>query len=180
MAVKLEGKYYELIFADPESLLHLAREGFLHVLSRFDKIIIIDIAEIELTRNLSKPFSAETSQWIKQASEDGKVEIAETPTGESYRLAITADPDYRPRDAGVVAIASWLYEHFEEAGINALVIHENRKLPNLLKNLLGDCEGRFSGALVLGKVETLCLCRSCRALKEKALQAEGEPGGCNG
>jgi hypothetical protein len=130
----------ELIVVDPAPLIHLASCGLLGKLVNFGKVIVVDMVEIEATRELTKPFAAEINAWLKAETCAGRVEIGETPTGETYRLALKVNPEYRQHDAGEIAIAAWLYEHVESTDAQMLVLYEDLKFPKLLKNLLTNCD----------------------------------------
>ena len=137
---RLTALHAELIVVDPAPLIHLASCGLLVKLVNFGKVIVVDIVEIEVTRELTKPFAAEINAWLKAETCAGRVEIGETPTGETYRLALKVYPEYRQRDAGEIAIASWLYEHIESTETQTLVLYEDLKVLKLLKNLLKECD----------------------------------------
>ncbi len=79
----------------------------MHSLTKAARFFIADVVEIEATRKGS-PFAEEISTWIDSGKKDGSVIIERTNTGETLRLALTANPDYRPKDGGEYAILDWL------------------------------------------------------------------------
>lgn len=119
---------------DTAPLIHLAAGDALTVLNGMGRVIVPDIVVLEATYFRDKPFAAGIAAWIEAGQAAGSkqaVEVVETEIGGPYRLALEQDLP-RPRDAGEIAIATWLAENLPAIGGPALVVYENGRVPNLL------------------------------------------------
>ena len=123
----------DVLTADTSPLIHLASCGLLHSLTKAARFVIADVVEIEATRE-GKPFAEEISAWIDSGKKDGSVIIEKTTTGETLKLALKANPDYRQKDGGELAILDWLLNKIRACDDHAMVIYENGKVPSMIQN----------------------------------------------
>jgi hypothetical protein len=125
-----------VVVPDVAPLIHLAAAGQLALLQEFGRVVVVDFVAYEASGNVAKPWAQEVAAWLARGPEAGgsqPVEIVKTEIGEAYRLARLADPEFKMRNAGENAIRDWLVETLPDIGGPALVIYEDKKLPNLIR-----------------------------------------------
>ncbi len=123
-----------VILPDTSPLVHLAAADALHVLTDLGRVVIVDVVELEATRDRSKPFAPEIAAWIEEGRKPGsnrRVEIAATELGPLYKLALEQNIK-PPRNAGEIGITEWLAEELRHLEGPTLVVYENGKIPGML------------------------------------------------
>jgi hypothetical protein len=123
----------DIITADTGPLIHLAQIGMLDILKKIGKVHVPDLVVLEASVS-GKPGAAEIVEWLVKGNEDGTINIATTTTGELLRLARIAEPGYKIKDGGELAIRDWLIESVENTELNSMVIYEYGKVPRLIEN----------------------------------------------
>jgi hypothetical protein len=126
----------ELIVSDASPLIHLAAGGALDVLNRMaSRVVLVDIVEIEATFP-GKPFAEDIRRWIdanKAPTGQAPVTVEETEIGRTFALARKADPNYKLRNAGEIAILEWLFDKVEGTQTETMILYENGKVPRRIE-----------------------------------------------
>lgn len=125
-----------VVVPDMSPLVHLAAADSLFLLHQFGRVAVMDIVAHEATADLARPWARDVAEWLSRGQEPGSnrpVHIVTTEIGEAYRLARQANPRFTLRDAGERAIRDWLVENLAELGGPALVVYEDKRMPNLLQ-----------------------------------------------
>jgi hypothetical protein len=126
----------EILVTDTSPLIHLAAIDCLHLLNELGHVTIVDMVRHEATGDQSKPFAREVAAWIAEGEKPGSnrpVTVAQTETGEAFRLARLSNPDFKMPNGGEVAIAEWLSSTLDATSVPALVVYEDKKLPRLVE-----------------------------------------------
>jgi hypothetical protein len=118
-----------VVVPDVSPLIHLAAAGALDLLHAFGTVVVTDVVAFEASGDPAKPWAREIAEWVGGRK---PVRIATTEIGEAYALARRADPRFRLRNAGENAIRDWLVEALPDLGGPALVVYEDRRVPNLI------------------------------------------------
>jgi hypothetical protein len=125
----------DVIIPDTSPLIHLAAIGQLGLLHRIGRVIVPDMVKDEAVFDLTKPWAAELKRWFDEGERQGSntpVEVPETETGKTVRLARQVDPTHRQRDAGERAILDWLADSLATTPGPPVVVYENGRIPNMI------------------------------------------------
>lgn len=123
-----------VVIPDAAPFIHLAAGDALPVLNGMGRVVVPDIVQLETTYFRDKPYASAIAAWIEAGQQPGSnqpVEIVETEIGGLYRIALDQGLP-RPRNAGEIAIATWLADNLHHVGGPALVVYENGRVPNML------------------------------------------------
>jgi predicted nucleic acid-binding protein len=126
----------EVVVPDTSPLIHLAAAGVLDILTAVGEVVLVDMVVYEATERQDKPYAKEVAAWVRRGMEPGSntpMRVVSTLIGEMYQKARLADPTYRARGAGEMAILLWLAEEVETTKQNVLVVYENGKVPDLIR-----------------------------------------------
>lgn len=127
-----------IVIADAGPILRLAAAGLLPMLARLNRrIVIVDRVEDELVGDDSKPYAREIAAWI--ASEGDALLRVSTIVGEGIASlkgrARTPDEDARLksglRNSGELALREFVDLWRPDSVSSAVVLYEDRKVPNL-------------------------------------------------
>ncbi|MDP3254431.1 MAG: hypothetical protein Q8S58_17005 [Bosea sp. (in: a-proteobacteria)] len=127
-----------IIIADAGPILRLAAAGLLSMLPRLNRhIVLVDRVEDELVGDGSKPFATEIRQWI--ASEGEALLRVPTIVGEGIAAlkgrARTPEEEARLksglRNSGELALREFVDLWRPDSPASAIVLYEDRKVPNL-------------------------------------------------
>lgn len=127
-----------IVIADAGPILRLAAAGLLPMLARLNRrIVMVDRVEDELVGDESKPYAREIAQWI--ASEGDALLRVSTIIGEGIASlkgrARTPDEDVRLksglRNSGELALREFVDLWRPDSVSSAVVLYEDRKVPNL-------------------------------------------------
>ena len=127
-----------IVIADAGPILRLAAAGLLPMLARLNRrIVIVDRVEDELVGDDSKPYAREIAQWI--ASEGEALLRVSTIIGEGIASlkgrARTPEEDARLksglRNSGELALREFVDHWRPDSVASAVVLYEDRKVPNL-------------------------------------------------
>jgi hypothetical protein len=127
-----------IVIADAGPILRLAAAGLLPMLARLNRrIVLVDRVEDELVGDETKPYASEIRQWI--ASEGDALLRVSTIIGEGIAAlkgrARTPEEDARLksglRNAGELALREFVDLWRPDADSSAVVLYEDRKVPNL-------------------------------------------------
>jgi hypothetical protein len=127
-----------IVIADAGPLLRLAAAGLLPMLVRLNRrIVLVDRVEDELVGDETKPYASEIRQWI--AGEGDALLRVPTIIGEGIAAlkgrARTPEEDARLksglRNAGELALREFVDLWRPDADSSAVVLYEDRKVPNL-------------------------------------------------
>jgi len=127
-----------IVIADAGPLLRLAAARLLPMLARLNRrIVIVDRVEDELVGDAGKPYAREIAQWI--ASEGDALLRVSTIIGEGIASlkgrARTPDEDARLksglRNSGELALREFVDLWRPDSVSSAVVLYEDRKVPNL-------------------------------------------------
>ena len=127
-----------IVIADAGPLLRLAAAGLLPMLARLNRrIVMVDRVEDELVGDDSKPYAREIAAWI--ASEGDALLRVSTIVGEGIASlkgrARTPDEDARLksglRNSGELALREFVDLWRPDSVSSAVVLYEDRKVPNL-------------------------------------------------
>ena len=134
----------EIVIPDAGPLIHLAQANFLHLLYEAGgAVVVVDMVAHELTRDLSKPGAAELHAWMREGQALGSnapVRVEETETGRLFRIALRAEPDLKLRNGGETAIVEWLAEKVAGTAKSVIVLYENGRVPNIIRNQSMDAD----------------------------------------
>jgi hypothetical protein len=127
-----------IIIADAGPLLRLAAAGLLPMLPRLNRrIVLVDRVEDELVGDETKPYASEIRQWI--AAEGEALLRVRTIVGEGIAAlrgrVRTPDEEARLksglRNSGELALREFIDQWRPDAVSSAVVLYEDRKVPNL-------------------------------------------------
>ncbi len=127
-----------IVIADAGPILRLAAAGLLPMLARLNRrIVIVDRVEDELVGDDSKPYAREIAAWI--ASEGDALLRVSTIIGEGIASlkgrVRTPDEDARLksglRNSGELALREFVDLWRPDRVSSAVVLYEDRKVPNL-------------------------------------------------
>lgn len=127
-----------IVIADAGPLLRLAAAGLLPMLARMNRrIVLVDRVEDELVGDAAKPYAAEIAQWI--AAEGDALLRVSTIIGEGIAAlkgrARTAEEEARLksglRNSGELALREFVDLWRPDSLASAVVLYEDRKVPNL-------------------------------------------------
>lgn len=127
-----------IIIADAGPILRLAAAGLLPMLARLNRrIVMVDRVEDELVGDVGKPYAAEIGAWIA-AEGDALLRVA-TIIGEGIASlkgrARTPEEDARLksglRNSGELALREFVDLWRPDSVSSAVVLYEDRKVPNL-------------------------------------------------
>lgn len=127
-----------IVIADAGPLLRLAAAGLLPMLARLNRrIVMVDRVEDELVGDGTKPYAREIAAWI--ASEGDALLRVSTIIGEGIASlkgrARTPDEDARLksglRNSGELALREFVDLWRPDSVSSAVVLYEDRKVPNL-------------------------------------------------
>ncbi|KPF72605.1 hypothetical protein IP69_01525 [Bosea sp. AAP35] len=127
-----------IVIADAGPLLRLAAAGLLPMLARLNRrIVLVDRVEDELVGDASKPYAAEIAAWI--AAEGDALLRVQTIIGEGIAAlkarVRTPDEDARLksglRNSGELALREFVDLWRPDSLSSAVVLYEDRKVPNL-------------------------------------------------
>lgn len=127
-----------IVIADAGPILRLAAAGLLPMLARLNRrIVLVDRVEDELVGDETKPYAAEIRQWI-DAEGDALLRVS-TIIGEGIASlrsrARTPEEDGRLksglRNSGELALREFIDHWRPDAVSSAVVLYEDRKVPNL-------------------------------------------------
>lgn len=127
-----------IIVADAGPILRLAAAGLLPMLARLNRrIVLVDRVEDELVGDPSKPYADEIARWI--AAEGEALLRVTTIIGEgiaSLKARVrTPEEDARLksglRNSGELALREFVDQWRPDAVSSAVVLYEDRKVPNL-------------------------------------------------
>jgi len=125
----------DVIIPDTSPLIHLAAIGQLGLLHRIGRVIVPDMVKDEAVLDPAKPWATELKRWFdegERAGSNAPIEVPETETGKTVRLARQVDPTHRQRDAGERAILDWLADSLAVTPGPPVVIYENGRIPNMI------------------------------------------------
>ncbi len=127
-----------IVIADAGPLLRLAAAGLLPMLARLNRrIVLVDRVEDELVGDPDKPYAREIAQWI--AAEGEALLRVSTIIGEGIAAlkgrARTPEEDARLksglRNSGELALREFVDFWRPDSLASAVVLYEDRKVPNL-------------------------------------------------
>jgi hypothetical protein len=127
-----------IVIADAGPLLRLAAAGLLPMLARLNRrIVIVDRVEDELVGDASKPYAAEIAAWI--AAEGEALLRVPTIIGEGIAAlkgrVRTPEEEARLksglRNSGELALREFVDLWRPDSLASAVVLYEDRKVPNL-------------------------------------------------
>lgn len=127
-----------IVIADAGPILRLAAAGLLPMLARLNRrIVLVDRVEDELVGDAAKPYAAEIAQWI--AAEGEALLRVSTIIGEGIASlkgrARTPDEEARLksglRNSGELALREFVDLWRPDSLASAVVLYEDRKVPNL-------------------------------------------------
>lgn len=127
-----------IVIADAGPLLRLAAAGLLPMLARLNRrIVLVDRVEDELVGDAAKPYAREIAQWI--AAEGDALLRVSTIIGEGIAAlkgrARTAEEEARLksglRNSGELALREFVDLWRPDSLASAVVLYEDRKVPNL-------------------------------------------------
>lgn len=127
-----------IIIADAGPLLRLAAAGLLPMLARLNRrIVLVDRVEDELVGDAAKPYAREIAQWI--AAEGDALLRVSTIIGEGIAAlkgrARTPEEEARLksglRNSGELALREFVDLWRPDSLASAVVLYEDRKVPNL-------------------------------------------------
>ena len=127
-----------IVIADAGPLLRLAAAGLLPMLARLNRrIVLVDRVEDELVGDPDKPYAREIAQWI--AAEGEALLRVSTIIGEGIAAlkgrARTAEEEARLksglRNSGELALREFVDLWRPDSLASAVVLYEDRKVPNL-------------------------------------------------
>ncbi len=127
-----------IVIADAGPILRLAAAGLLPMLARLNRrIVLVDRVEDELVGDAAKPYAAEIAQWI--AAEGDALLRVSTIIGEGIAAlkgrARTPEEEARLksglRNSGELALREFVDLWRPDSLASAVVLYEDRKVPNL-------------------------------------------------
>ncbi|MBX9876664.1 hypothetical protein [Bosea sp. (in: a-proteobacteria)] len=127
-----------IVIADAGPILRLAAAGLLPMLARLNRrIVLVDRVEDELVGDAAKPYAAEIAQWI--AAEGEALLRVSTIIGEGIAAlkgrARTPEEEARLksglRNSGELALREFVDLWRPDSLASAVVLYEDRKVPNL-------------------------------------------------
>lgn len=127
-----------IVIADAGPILRLAAAGLLPMLARLNRrIVLVDRVEDELVGDAAKPYAAEIAQWI--AAEGEALLRVSTIIGEGIASlkgrARTPEEEARLksglRNSGELALREFVDLWRPDSLASAVVLYEDRKVPNL-------------------------------------------------
>ncbi len=127
-----------IVIADAGPILRLAAAGLLPMLARLNRrIVLVDRIEDELVGDASKPYAAEIAAWI--AAEGEALLRVPTIIGEGIAAlkgrVRTPDEEARLksglRNSGELALREFVDLWRPDSFASAVVLYEDRKVPNL-------------------------------------------------
>lgn len=127
-----------IVIADAGPILRLAAAGLLSMLARLNRrIVLVDRVEDELVGDAAKPYAAEIAQWI--AAEGEALLRVQTIIGEGIAAlkgrARTPEEEARLksglRNSGELALREFVDLWRPDSLASAVVLYEDRKVPNL-------------------------------------------------
>jgi predicted nucleic acid-binding protein len=134
----------DIVVPDAGPLIHLSQAGALGLLHEIGgTVVIVDMVRQELTDDPAKPEARQLQDWIEAGLKPGSncpVRLAETETGEAFRLARLVRPDFRMRDGGETAIVQWLAQTVEATQNQTIVLYENGKVPKVVRREALDAD----------------------------------------
>ncbi|GBR16816.1 hypothetical protein [Asaia spathodeae] len=126
----------DVIVPDTGPLIHLAQANALHLLHEVgSRVVVTDMVAIEATANLKKPGAAEIQNWLDRGASLGSnapVLIEKTDVGRAFLASRQADPTFRWRGAGELAIVEWLRDKVDHTDQAVLVVYENGRVPRMV------------------------------------------------
>jgi hypothetical protein len=127
-----------IVIADAGPILRLAAAGLLPMLARLNRrIVLVDRVEDEFVGDAAKPYAAEIAAWI--AAEGDALLRVQTIIGEGIAAlkgrARTPDEEARLksglRNSGELALREFVDLWRPDSLASAVVLYEDRKVPNL-------------------------------------------------
>ncbi|WP_376988184.1 hypothetical protein [Bosea sp. R86505] len=127
-----------IVIADAGPILRLAAAGLLPMLARLNRrIVLVDRVEDELVGDAAKPYAVEIAAWI--AAEGDALLRVQTIIGEGIAAlkgrARTPDEEARLksglRNSGELALREFVDLWRPDSLASAVVLYEDRKVPNL-------------------------------------------------
>jgi hypothetical protein len=127
-----------IVIADAGPILRLAAAGLLPMLARLNRrIVLVDRVEDELVGDETKPYAEDIRRWI-EAEGEALLRVS-TIVGEGIASlksrTRTPDEDARLksglRNSGELALREFVDQWRPDSAASALVLYEDRKVPNL-------------------------------------------------
>lgn len=166
----------DVIVPDATPLIHLAQANALHLLHEIGAhVVVSDVVVFEATRYLDKPGAKEVEAWISVGIAEGSnapIEVVETQIGETYRLAVQANPSHKFRDAGEHSIIEWLRNYTLTNHHDLIIVYENGKVPEFMSHYNMDANiDIITTRAFLDLVERRHIAPSAEAIWDKVIEA---------